>query len=377
MASAQKNMNTEMFAIPLINDPAIHRRFIRKAGALYGAIVALGFALFFWLPDALVLRGAHYEGWWVKLVLGLLVVIPMCVAIGWLAASMRWAGLGLLVWMAGGSLLAWIGGHIQFEGVSWLARLTDIYPSERVMYPFSESAAAFTGISMAVGAGVGLFVGAIGLVAVERAWEASTAHHGFSLKSIVMLALCLPVLLVLGLLADFQINASTRSAIAGVQQLIETVRDPNADLVRAKLGPMARYRADLSPNYTLYWNTANDELTRYAIDVQFDSGLLLRCPSMFDNAYLCSDLSQRLHDWMTALTTVEDWTCTSCGLEIDAAVRQWLNATVPTLGQLESVALLKHHGGWLYMRALFDNGRKIDCRFTGSQPIVDLCAEAN
>jgi hypothetical protein len=371
-------MNVEMFATPLINDPAIHRRFIRKAGALYGVIVAVGFALFFWLPDALMLREAHYQGWWVKLVLGLLVTIPMSAVIGWLAASMRWSGLGLLVWIVGGSLLAWIGGHIQYEGVSWLARLTDIYPSERVMYAFSPSAAAFTGIGMVVGAGVGLFVGMIGLVAVERAWDASTARYGFSLKSIMMLALCLPVLLVLGLLADFQINVSTRSAIMGVQQLIETVRDPNADLVRAKLSPMARYRADLSPNYTLYWNSTDDELTHYAIDVQFDTGLVLRCPYILDNAYLCSDLSKQLNEWMTALTTVKDGAaCTGCGLVIDATVRQWLNATVPTLGKLESVALLNHHGGWLYMRAIFDNGRKIDCRFIGSQPtIVDLCAEA-
>jgi hypothetical protein len=370
-------MNTEMFAIPLINDPAIHRHFIHKAGVLYGVIVAGGFALFFWLPDALVLREAHYQEWWVKLVLGLLVTIPVSAVIGWLAASMRWSGLGLLVWMAGGSLLAWIGGHIQFDGVSWLARLTDIYPSERVMYPFSESAAAFTGISMVVGAGVGLFVGAIGLVAVERAWDASTTQHGFSLKSIVMLGLCLPVLLVLGLLADFQINASTRSAITGVQQLIETVRDPNADLVRAKLSPMAQYRPSLSPNYALYWNSTNAELTYYVIDVQFDTGLMLRCPVLLDNAYLCSDLSKQLNDWMTSMATVEDWVCINCGVEIEAPVRQWLNTTVPTLGKLESVALLKHHGGWLYMRATFANGQKIDCRFTGSRPTtVDLCSEA-
>ncbi len=370
-------MRTNVFATPLIDNPAIHRRFIRKAGALYGVIVALGFTLFFWLPDALTLREAHYSWWWMKLVLGPLLVIPLGAMIGWLAASMRWSGLGLLVWMAGGGLLAWIGGHIQFDGVSWLVRLTDIYPSERVMYSFSEPIAAFTGMSMAAGLGAGLVVGIIGLLAVERAWDASTSRYGFSLKSIALLGLCLPVMLVLGLLADFQINASTRGAITGVQQTIETVRDPNADLVRAKLAPMARYRTRMSPNYTLYLNTINDELTRYLIDVQFDTGLILRCPNLWENTFLCSDLSKQLDEWMTQLATVKDWACTDCGLEIDDAVRQWLNATAPTLGQLESVALLKHQGGWLYMRATFASGRKIDCRFVGDQPMtVDLCAEA-
>jgi hypothetical protein len=370
-------VSVDAAATPLINDPAIQRRFTRKAGVLYGVIVAWGFALFFWLPDALVLRETHYQEWWVKLVLGLLVTIPVSGVIGWLAASMRWSSLGVLVWIAGGSLLAWIGGHIQFDGVSWLARLTDIYPSERVMYPFSPTAAAFTGISMIVGAGAGLLIGVIGLFAVERAWDASTSRHGFSLKSIVMLGLCLPALLLLGLLADFQINSSTRNAITSVHQLIETVRDPKADLVRAKLAPMERYRARMSPDYTVYWNTNTDELVYYAIDVQFDNGLVLRCAVLLDNASLCSDLSAQLDEWMTQLVTIEDWTCTGCGLEITEPVRQRLKATVPALGKLESVALLKHHGGWLYWRATFDSGRQIDCRFGGNRPItVDLCTEA-
>jgi hypothetical protein len=362
-------------AMPLI-DPAIHRRFIRKAGAMYGVIVALCFALFFWLPDALLLREAHYPDWWIKLVLGLCVTIPVSAAIGWLAASARWSGLNVLIWIAGGTVLAWIGGHIQFEGVSWLARLTDVYPREQVMYLFTESAAAVTGISMVVGAGAGLIVGVIGLVAVERAWDASTPRYGFSLKSLVMLGLCLPALLVLGLLADHQINSTTRSAMQSVRQTIETVRDPNADLVRVKLAPMARYRDRMGPNYTLYWNTINEDLTSLSIDVQFESGLLLRCPVMLDNASLCTDLSDKLNDWMTRLVTVDGHACADCNLKVDETVRHWLNVTAPTLGQLESVALLKHHGGWLYMRAKFDSGRQVDCRFSGNSNTVDLCVEA-
>jgi hypothetical protein len=362
-------------AIPL-TDPAIHRRFIRKAGAMYGVVVALGFALFFWLPDALIMRGTGYQDWWVKLVLGLLVTIPVSALIGWLAASARWSGLNVLIWIVGGTVLAWIGGHIQFEGMSWLARLTDLYPREQLMYPFSEPAGAVTGISMVVGAGAGLIIGVLGLVAVERAWDASTSRYSFSLKSLVMLGLCLPALLVLGLLADHQINATTRSALQGVRETVEAVRDPDTDLGPLRLSPMARYRASMSPNYTLYWNTINEDLTRLAIDVFFDSGLLLRCPVMLDNTSICADLSAKLNDWMTQMLTVEGRACADCTLAIDPAVRQWLNTTVPTLGKLESMALLAHHGGWLYMRARFDSGRQVDCRFSGDQPItVDMCTE--
>jgi hypothetical protein len=306
----------------LIIDPAIHRRFIRKAGALYGGIVAVCFALIFWLPDALALREAHFQAWWFKLVLGPLLTIPVCVVIGWLAASTRWAGVSVLLWIAGGSLLAWIGGRIQFDAYSWLARLTDLYPSEQAMYPFSLAAAGFTGISMVVGAGAGLLIGVIGLIAVERAWDASTPRYGFSGKSIAALWLCLPALLVLGLVADSQINTSTRGAITSVQHMIETVRDPQADLVRAKLGPMERHRDRMSPAYTVYWNTISDELTRLSIDVQFDSGLVLRCPAMLDYAYLCSDLGAKLNETMTQLVTVEVRQLRRAGRRTRASVAQ-------------------------------------------------------
>ena len=369
-------MRADTFAVSLI-DPVVHKRFVRKAGALYGIIVALGFALFFWLPDALILRDAHYQGWWVKLVLGLVITIPISAVIGWLAASARWLGVNLLIWIVGGSVLAWIGGHVQFEGVSWLARLTDIYPSDRAMYPFTNSAAVYTGISMVVGAGCGLVVGIIGLVAVERAWDASTFRHGFSIKSMVMLGLCLPALLLLGLLADYQINATTRDAVTEVNRVIKTVRDPQADLVSANLSPMARYLDRMSPNYPLYWNAVNDELTQLSIDVQFDTGLVLRCPVMLGKASLCTDLRSDLDQWMRQLVTVKDWVCAGCGLIVDESVHQWLDAAIPTLGQLESVTLLEHHGGWLYLHAKFDTGRQIDCRFVGARPItVDLCAAA-
>jgi hypothetical protein len=98
---------------------------------------------------------------------------------------------------------------------------------------------------------------------------------------------------------------------------------------------------------------------------------------MLGNAYLCTDLSAKLNEWMTQLVIAGDGVCANCGLEITNTVHYWLNATMPTPGKLESVALLEHHGGWLYMRATFDSGRRIDCRFSGDQPItVDLCTEA-
>ncbi len=352
------------------------KRFIRRAGACYGGFVALGFIAFFWLPDALALQQAHVHWWWSKLVLGLLVTLPVGVLIGWLAASARWAGLSLLLWIAGGSILAWIGGHVPFEGLSWLVHLTDLYPSERIPYPFTPSAGAYTGISMVVGAGAGLLLGLLAMYATERAWQYSTQTHQLSLKSILMLCLCLPVMLVFGRLADFQINAPMRDALTDVGRMVETVRDPQTDLVKAQLTPMLAYRGRLSSNYTSHLNAMDSELINSAVDVQFDNGLLLRCPDTYGIVSQCEDLGKDLTAAMTDLASVGQLTCADCGIQLESAVHDWLDRNRLALGSVQKVALLQHHEGWIYLRATFDSGRQIDCRFSGDRPIsVDLCAE--
>jgi len=361
---------------PLIEDPRIHQRFIHQAGTAYGTLVALGFVTFFWLPDAAALQQAHAYWWWGKIVVGLLVTLPVGALIGRLAASMRWSGLSVLMWILGGMALAWIGGHMPFEGLSWLARLTDPYSSDRVMYPFTPSAAAYTGIGMVVGVGAGLVLGLLGLFVTERAWEYSTRNYRFSLKSILVLCLSFPVMLMFSLLVDYQINSPAREALTQVASMIETVRNPTTDLLRSPLKPMLIYRDRLSPNYTVHLNAMDSELTSSAVDVQFDNGVLLRCPYSYGTVTRCDDLSQKLTAAMKDLASVGHLTCATCGVQAEDDVRSWLGSNLPALGNVQQVELTQHHEGWIYLRATFDSGRQIDCRFSGDRPIsVDLCVE--
>ncbi len=361
----------------LIESPRVHQRFVRQAGTLYGALTALGFVAFFWLPDAMAMQQAHVQWWWAKLVMGLLVTLPLGALIGWLAASMRWTGLSILIWIAGGMAFAWIGGHMQFEGLSWLARLTDPYSADRMMYPFTPSAAAYTGISIVVGAGAGLLLGVLALFVTEHAWEYSTRNNRFSVKSILILCLSLPVTLMFGLLADFQINSPTREALTGVARMIETVRDPNADLVKSGLAPMRIYQGRLSPHYLLHLSDMDSELTGGSVDVQFDNGLLLRCPYRYSTVSRCDDLGQELTTAMKDLASVGYLTCADCQVTVEPDVRSWLSSNLPALGVVQNVEIVQHHEGWIYLRATFDSGRKIDCRFSGDRPIdIDLCVEA-
>ena len=362
---------------PPIDTSAIHARFIRTAGLTYGAIVALGFGLIFWGLDALALQQAAATMWWSKLALGLLICVPLGMIIGWLAARVHWSAISIGLWIIGGMAFAWIGGRIPYDGLSWLARLSDPYPPAHSMYPISMPSIVLTGFCMVIGAIAGLFVGLISLVAVERAWNSSTAHHRLGVRSLLMLLIGLPPIMLGGAFADFQINSTVRSAYVEIDQMIKTTLNPKVDLNEARLTFMAAYRDRLSPNYSLIWNTTSDDLSRTTLDVQFTTGLMLRCPHAFGGVAVCANISQDVNDWMTQLMTTGHLTCVGCYVQVDRDTRRWLAASLPTIGRLRDVQMWKHQGGWIYMRATFDSGQKIDCRFSRDRPVVvDLCLEA-
>ena len=199
---------------------------MRRAGILYGAFVALGFTLMLLGPDAVALHQAFVHLWWGKLVLGLALILPLGMFFGWLAASARWPGISMLVWISGIALLVLVIGHLPFDGLSWLSSLTDPYPSAQPMYPFSIPSAAVTGISMVIGAGAGLFVGLLGSLALNIAWELSTRSHRLSIRSILILLLGLLPIVPLVPVVDNYIEAALRQAWVETQATVQTALHP-------------------------------------------------------------------------------------------------------------------------------------------------------
>jgi hypothetical protein len=273
--------------------------------------------------------------------------------------------------------MGWLAGRLPYEGLSFLARLNDPYPPPYPMYPAGVTEAGLAALSGIIGAGAGLMVGLISPTALSRAWDYSTKRHRLGVRSILALLLCAPPLIVAGLMIDFQVNASLREAFAAVDQTIKTAADPAADLVKARLPYMQPFRDQLSFSYTLRWAQSSTEQTTFTIDAQFDTGLLIRCSYNFGNVSNCSNLGRNTRAWMSQLMTAGHMTCVGCDAQVARGTRRWLAAALPTMGNLRGVELLAHRGGWLYQRATFENGRRIDCRFSGNRPIrVDLCIEA-
>ncbi len=364
---------------PIQVDTAARGRFMRQAGLLYGAIFAIGFAFALWGPDAIALQQAFVYLWWGKFAIGFVLILPVCLFAGWLSGSVSQSAVGIGLWIVACPIIILIAGHVPYDGVSWLASLNDPYPTAQVMYPFTAPTAAITGLCMLMGAGIGLFMGLISLFAIGRAWDRSTRSNRLSLRSILMLGLSLIPIVPLAPIVDYYIDAPRRFALVDVQTVIDLALDPRVNLDSLRMPFLKNLRGDLSANYSLMWvsSTADEQMSN--IDVQFDNGLLLRCDYNFGNVSLCTRLNQNLNEWMTELMTTGHLSCKGCSVRTDRVTRRWLAATLPTLNgsaSLLSVSLLKHQSGWVYERAVFDNGQLIDCRFSGDSPIiVDLCVE--
>ena len=357
---------------------------MRTAGIAYGIVVVLVFAAALWLPDAIVLQQASVRFAWAKLIMGALVCLPIGIVIGWLAASTRWSAVSILLWIVGCASFGLVAGHMPYDGLSWLAELNDPYPPGAMLYPFTLQTAGYTGYSMVIGAGAGLFVGLLSLLVTGLAWEYSTKRNRLSVKSILIMGVCIPPLVIYGLMADFQLSSSTRTAFEDVDQAVRYALDRTHNLEGTRAVFFSRYRDRMSPHYTLIWNSSSDNRSNTVVDIQFDTGLLVRCNHSYGIVSFCRELDTDLKDWMTQLMITGHLTCVGCSVQAERDTRRWLAAVLPSFGALQQVSLalqqvslLQHQGGWIYERATFDSGRQIDCRFAGNAPIVvNLCIEA-
>ncbi len=364
---------------PTVVDTSARGRFMQRAGLLYGAIFALGFACAFWGLDALALQQASVYLWWGKFAIGLVLVLPLCMLAGWLSTRIGQSAISIALWIITVALIALIASHMPFDGPSWLASLNDPYPNAQAMYPFSVSSATVTGLCVLIGAGIGLFIGLLSLLLIDRAWERSTRSNRLSLRSILLLGLNLIPIVILAPIMDNYIDAPLRTAFVDVHSAFDLALDPKVNLAAVRLPFLQSLRGQLSSNYTLLWVSSSADQQMNTVDVQFDNGLLLRCGYNFGMVGVCAPLDRDLHEWMTELMTAGHLTCAGCSVQTDRATRRWLAAVLPTYdsAKVQSVQMLQDQGGWIYERATFDSGRKIDCRFSGASPIVvDLCIEA-
>jgi hypothetical protein len=375
---------------------AEERKLFRSAGAAYGLIFGLSFALIIWGRDAALLASAKTDMAWVKLLLGLPIAVIIASLVGWLASLFSSTAVYIVLWTIAGALLGWVTGRMPFDGGNIAAWLADRRLWGLPVFPYGESAQVRTQLLLLIGGGIGITVGFLESLAVQWAWDRATPRGRMSLQSWIALLVCIPLVLPLATLADDFVYQRVRIPQQRVSETVALALSgaDEATFKQHNLNYFAldAFAEDLSPNYVIHLAGYRD-IGGYAstqVDIAFEDGLVLRCETtevgMFfspqHRILTCMDVSKKYASWMddlihASLTDERRWLDDPMRtLSVEEDIINWVRSHNDQLSESYQVTRAGQQGDWVFMSARFDTGFEMVCRFHGTSSIqIDQCEE--
>lgn len=269
--------------IPTV-DPTI-RQEKAQLGMRFGFIAGLAFIFAAWLPDALELMNAHAMMPWAKMILGALPVLVIFTFIGWYTARMDKALLNILLWILTSAAAGWFGGHLPYEGLTWMLRLFSPETASRVSYPFHEGMAARVTIVILICAGVGLIGGTLEGMLLDN------AYSGRSPFARTLPLLIWVVVFVTGAsMLDNMIQQPLRGPVTAINDLInfrlQNEQQPvSKEVARAMhLAALDPIRQKLHQPRQLILSEYDDIMVMTRILIHFEDGSWARCTVMADQS---------------------------------------------------------------------------------------------
>ncbi len=359
---------------------AAQRRFLVVAGAGYGLTFGLAFAAAAWGYDALALATFSADFFWLKLAVGLALLLPLSTAAGALAGRAP-TPLSVAVWAVAGGLTGVVVALTYFDGTN-LGWLLDSRLRDTTTLLADETARLIMIIQIVIGVIGGGLAGLFEPISLEGAWGHATHAHRLSARSLASFAACLPIALLLGAAADQLLNAPVRMPLESIHADIQFLLDNPGLNARPQVSETLWInRARLSRPYILYMVTAPIGIQNSAVlDVAFDRGGVLRCFAVGPQIGGCKDVTNAYQGWMDRVVQAglsSDSTpllCRTCEWTVDQPVLAWLDAHRQDFSPRYTILKERQAAGWVLMSAQFDSGRRIECRFHRAMPVIlDRC----
>ena len=357
------------------SDKGEARRFSRIAGVGYGLFYGLAFGLAVWGYDAWALARIHAELAWVKLGLGLPVLLLLGAAAGYLAGRNGRGGVWVAAWTLYGVMMGIVAGGIPFSGynlVTWILepRLWGVnaYPMGRAVTARMIFAATVTGCAGTVG-------GAIGCALTGKAQALISAAGRVSIQSWTVLFVGMPIALLPGMACDKLINGGLRRAQEVVHAAISGNREEDTIDTNIVL-PGDQF----SNVYTLHLADYDLEGERHTVDVVYGvhgNELTVRCTLIDTVLAGCSPISPRFETWIDALILDglkggrgTELTSLADHVSLNADTPAWLASQEGLISDDYNIFKDTQRGQWVIMSAHFDTHYVLRCYFRGAAPVV-------
>jgi hypothetical protein len=336
-------------------------------GLWLGLLSGLVFGLTAWGIDAVALGNASVDHPWDKLAMGLVFSLLTGGIAGWLTAVIDRAAAGLILWACAGIAYAWLAGHIPFDGLSALLRMSEPRLGEIVPYPFVASARVRTAFLMFVIGGLSAMGGTLELVLLDRARDAQSA-----LGRAISIGLIVPFFVLAGVAADGIINRPLRDPLVAVDRVIGWAVDAQANpidptLARQRhLGAVSGIENLLGRPYRMSMGAYDPaSLYSFSVEVDFD-GAWVRCSVLASVPGYCRETDSTYESAIPCLLRGGQ----DCGAAVAGSAQPWIDQSAARNEVPASVRVLDHFAAVVLVDVSWPDGRRDVCIFRGVQPIT-------
>lgn len=360
-------------------------RLVKQAHWLYGLIFGISLGILVWGIDTWILwrNAAAYP--WLKLALGLPMSVLCFSLAGVLGAYIGSIYIKMLIWGIISGCVAYLSGHIPFEGISWLIGKLDADMLQVTMTPFTYAAQVRTTLMIIANVIFGAGAGLLQSFAADWAWDFSS-NYRLSFGSYLALFASLPLILLQGLFINGVINQPLRQPQVVINELVQNTLQ--GYVVPTRTGE-ASYRAikpfidQMTPDYQTYfagYSTTTDTWFTGYVDIHFSNQTILRCVTFDVRVVFCQDLKAKLSNWVSQVLRYpasgeKPWEYDQVKqLIVAPQVLTWAE-TLPD--QQESdviISIEKQYADWIFIKGELQNQTTFRCRFHQVEPILlDLC----
>lgn len=361
-------------------------RTYRHLGLLNGLFLGLSLAVGAWAWDAIRLADIPVPLQYPSLIMSSLILIGLCMLVGWLTGSWQRTSLILLFWLVTAVIVTLIIGYQPFYGRTLAVWFVDrrfwgwpIYPPPEGLAPWMVIFAGFF---------VLLLLSMMGLLQSYRL-EGVSREIGENgrLLPLAWLLLLLPVPFALGAgYITTNIGGDTSAhAIQIVHQAIQKGRTYDGDLFALGLADGINYSAirgvrdQMSDRYTLAVGGIDVDSSSIFVIAYFDNGTWVSCRVINEQLSFCADAAAPYTIGFASLVTGETMpeSCLGCMPQVADGWRDWLQARQSQLLAPLRIARLAQWGSYVLMQAEAQPGQAaVQCWFHGFSPVqLERCAE--
>jgi len=347
----------------------------RKGGGWFGLIFGLSYALVVWGPHAYFMYNHAATIFWAELLLGLIACTFFWIIMFNISGFFRPTIYAMLLGALAGFATPWVIWYskLAVEQLAGLGPEVNIGEALRTRLFFI----GFWGL------GVGTLGGLIERILLPRAWDLTSTSGRYSMNSVAVFLVCLPLTVVFGSVTSDYLHAGLEEGLLATYEGILDVQSgqskrplstwryggKDVEVLSSKQWPKGEFRISL-----VDYDAETMEI--FFFDVVYADGETVRCKAYGSALQVCGNLMETLQQQMDILIQkglsqqLDSLSCDNCDPYIKPSTIISLYALSPFFETKYLLSKVDQRGGAIRMMAQFPSGFQLTCTFRSEEPIV-------